>query len=397
VRSKGVRIADIRGAALTHIFYAFGRVDPDGRASLGNACLDIGACGDSVRAPEIGDPALAGQGAPPPGGCAEAQLHCLAVGGNFEQLRLLKQRHPQLKVLISLGGWGGSRWFSDAARNDRVRRRLVASTLDTFIRSYPDVFDGVDVDWEYPVGGGLRTNTSRPEDRHNYTLLLREYRRQLDALGRQRGRSYELSIAAAAGPSQLAHLEPAELAKVLDFINVMTYDYHSGDTVAHFNSPLHAITGDPVPLWNIEASLRGFLEAGVPPRQLVVGAPFYGRGYGGVAAANNGLLQRGTEAAAGEWQSVDYRVLVQRQPERNGFTRYWHPEAQVPWLYNPQTGVFVSYDDPQSIAAKARYVREQGLGGIMFWELGGDNGELLQAIQEGLGRTAGAPASAGIE
>jgi chitinase len=189
----------------------------------------------------------------------------------------------------------------------------------------------------------------------------------------------------------LRHLEPAELARVLDFINVMTYDYHSGDTIAHFNSPLRAISGDPVPLWNIEASLRGFLAAGVPAARLVVGAPFYGRGYGGVAPANGGLLQRGTEAAAGEWRSVDYRVLVQRQPEQHGFTRHWQPEAQVPWLYNPRTRVFLSYDDPQSIAAKAGYVREQGLGGIMFWELGGDNGELLQAIQDGLGQSAGAP------
>ena len=373
VRTKGLRIAEIRGNALTHLFYAFGQVEEDGRAALGSPCLDIGVCSDSARARQIG------------------------AGGNFEQLRLLKQHYPQLRVLISLGGWGGSRWFSDASRNGRARRRLVSSTLDVFIRPYPELFDGVDIDWEYPVGGGVSTNTARPQDRHNLTLLLEEYRRQLDALGRERGRTYELSIAAAAGPSQLAHLEPAALARVLDFINLMTYDYHSGDTIAHFNSPLRAVPDDPVPLWNIEATVRAFRDAGVPPRLLVVGAPFYGRGFGGVAPGNHGLLQRGTEAAAGEWRSADYRVLVERQPERNGFTRYWHADAQVPWLYNAQTGVFFSYDDPQSIAAKARYVREQGLGGIMFWELGGDNGELLQAIQDGLGRSAVTPDTQGIE
>jgi GH18 family chitinase len=365
-----LRIDDIRGEALTHICYAFGTVGQDGRAALGDPCRDTGQCGGAVS---------------PTG-----------AGGNFEQLRLLKQRYPHLKVLISLGGWGGSRWFSNAAASNRARRTLVSSTLDVFLRPYPDLFDGVDVDWEYPVGGGMPANTARPQDRHNYTLLLQEYRRQLDALGQERGRAYQLSIAAAAGPSQLPHLEPAELARVLDFINVMTYDYHSGDTIAHFNSPLRAITGDPVPLWNVEASIRGFLDAGVPPRRLVVGAPFYARGLGGVAPANNGLLQAGSDAAAGEWRAVDYRVLVERQPERHGFTRYWHAEAQVPWLYHRQTRTFVSYDDPQSISAKARYVREQGLGGIMFWELGGDNGELLQAIQDGLGRGEDA-AAAGIE
>ena len=367
-----LRIADIRGDALTHIFYAFGQVTEAGRAALGDPCRDTGACGDSARPPATG------------------------VGGNFEQLRLLKQRYPHLKVVISLGGWSGSRWFSHAAASRGARRQLASSTLDVFLRPYPDVFDGVDVDWEYPVGGGQPNNTARPHDRHNFTLLLQEYRRQLDALERERGRSYELSIAAAAGPAQLAHIEPAALARVLDFINVMTYDYHSGDTITHFNSPLRAIPADPVPLWNVEASIRGFLAAGVPPRQLVVGAPFYARGYGGVAAANGGLLQKGSEAAAGEWRGVDYRVLVERQPERNGFTRYWHADAQVPWLYHPQARVFVSYDDPQSIAAKARYVRGQGLGGMMFWELGGDDGSLLQAIQEGLGRTAAA-SGAGAE
>jgi hexosaminidase len=362
VRSKGLRIPEIPGDQLTHIFYAFGRVGADGRAALGDPCLDAGSC------------------------AAAAPQAAAASGGNFEQLRALKRRHAHLQILISLGGWTGSRYFSDAAATVAGRQRLVSSTLAVFLRPYPDLFDGVDVDWEFPVAGGLPENTAWPADRRNYTLLLEEYRRQLDALGAERGRRYELSIAASARPREIANLELDRLPQILDYINVMTYDYHSVAPLAHFNSPLRPVTDDPTPEMNIEATMRVFTDAGVPRHQLVVGAPFYGRGYGNVAPANHGLLQNGDHRAAQGWGTggIDYRVLRQKGPERNGFTRYWHPQAQVPWLYNPDTRVWISYDDPQSIAAKAAYVRQERFGGIMFWELGSDDGSLLRAIHDGL-------------
>jgi hexosaminidase len=363
VRTKGLRIRQISGNRLTHIMYAFGRVGADGRAALGDPCVDTGECGAAGRPAEI------------------------AEGGNFAQLQALKRSNPHLRVSISLGGWTGSRYFSDAAASAAARRRLVQSTLDVFLRPYPGVFDGVDIDWEFPVAGGMPENTTRPEDKRNLTLLLEEYRKQLDALGRERKRHYELSIAASARPHEIANLELNRLGSLLDFIMVMTYDYHSVDTIAHFNAPLRAVRGDPTPAMNVDASMRVFTDAGVPRYKLIVGAPFYGRGYGDVGADASGLLQRGNARGATEWGSggIDYRSLVQKEPERNGFTRYWHPEAQVPWLYNAQTRTWISYDDPESIAAKAAYVREQRFGGIMFWELGGDNGTLLRAIHQGLG------------
>jgi chitinase len=362
VRSKGLRITQIPGNELTHIFYAFGRVGADGLASLGDRCLDIGECGEGDRPPEVG------------------------AGGNFEQLSALKRSYGHLRMLVSLGGWGGSRYFSDAALTPESRERLVGSTIDVFLRPYPDLFDGIDVDWEYPVAGGAAGNIERPEDRENYTLLLEEYRRQLDALGAERGRRYELAIAAAAGPDRIADLELDRLPKILDFINVMTYDYHTGGRVAHFNSPLRAFAGDPAPLHNVEATMRIFTDAGVPRHQLVVGAPFYGRVYGSVESVGDGLLQPADPRGSPDWGggAIDYRVLAQRPPEQHGFTRHWHPDAQVPWLYNPATRVWISYDDPESIAAKAAFVRTDGFGGIMFWELGGDDGSLLRAVHEGL-------------
>lgn len=363
VRSKGLRIRDIPGNRLTHIFYAFGRVGADGLAALGDPCVDIGECG------------------------AEGRPAVIDEGGNFEQLRTLKRRYGHLKVLISLGGWTGSAHFSDAALTDEGRQRLVESTLDAFLRPYPGLFDGIDVDWEFPVAGGAPGNAERPEDRRNHTLLLEEYRRQLDALGRARGRRYELSIAASARPQEIAQLELDRLPGILDFINVMTYDYHAGATRTHFNAPLHAVTGDPTPRLNIDASMSIFTAAGVPRRQLVVGVPFYGRIYGDVAPVDAGLFQAGDHRAETDWgrTSIDYRVLAAREPERHGFTRHWHEEAQVPWLYNPAARVWISHDDKQSIAAKAEYVRTQQFGGIMFWELGGDDGTLLRAVNRGLG------------
>jgi chitinase len=363
VRTKGVRIAEIPADQLTHILYAFGHISEDGRAVLGDPCLDAGECGSEATA--------TGENA----------------GGNFAQLRALKQRYPHLQVLISIGGWGGSKYFSDVAATPEARRRYVQSSIDLFIHQWPGVFDGFDLDWEFPVSGGMPENRRRPEDRENYTLLLEEYRRQLQALGKRQNRKYWLSIAASAHAGELANLELDRLPAIVDWINVMTYDYHSTDTITHFNAPLYATTGDPTPMLNVSASMQALLDAGVPPPQLVIGVPFYGRGYGGVAPINHGLFQPGSREQAGEWgaEGIDYRVLMGKLPEAAGFQRFWHTEAQVPWLYNPASRIWISYDDPESVRRKAEYVRERGLGGIMFWELGGDDGSLLQAIHQGIG------------
>ncbi|HEX6132429.1 MAG TPA: family 20 glycosylhydrolase [Longimicrobiales bacterium] len=358
VRTKGTRIANIGADRLTHLFYAFGDVTEEGIAALGDPCLDTGIC----------EPGAAQPGARP--------------GGNFAALRSLEQRFPHLKLVISLGGWGGSRWFSDAAATPEARRRLVASTINVFLRSHPGLFDGIDIDWEFPVAGGLPENRYRPDDNRNFTLLMEEYRRQLDRLEQETGREYELAIAASARPHEVGNLQLPQLAAVLDFINVMTYDYLSGRNTTHFNAPLRAAAADPAPDFNTDASMQIFLDAGVPAHMLVVGAPFYARGLGNVAPENNGLFQQGDPAAAGDFQTIDWRALVRRRPADHGFRRYWNDEARVPWLYNPDTRVFISYDGPDGVRAKADYVRARGFGGIMFWELGGDDGTLLRTIHE---------------
>jgi chitinase len=359
VRSKGTRVEALPAERLTHLFYAFGRVTPEGLAALGDPCLDAGEC-----------PA----GTAPP-----------APGGNFAALRTLKARHPHLRMLVSFGGWGGSAHFSDAALSDASRRRFAASAIALYIGRWPGLFDGIDLDWEYPVAGGEARNVRRPEDRENYTRLLAELRRGLDSVTARDGRRYELSIAASANPSAVADLEVPRLAELLDFVGVMTYDYHTGGRMAHFNAPLFAAAGDPTPQATTDSSVRAFLAAGLPREKLLTGVPFFGKSYGSVPPANDGLFQPGG-AAPPEWRDADYRALVTRRPEAAGFTRHWSAEAQVPWLYDPARGVFITYEDSASIARKGDYVRERRLGGVIIWELGGDDGTLLRALSDRLWR-----------
>jgi chitinase len=359
VRSKGTRIAELPGDQLTDVIYAFARITADGRLALGDRCLDLGEC-----------TGRSGQGG-------------VDAGGNFAQLRILKERYPQLKLLMAVGGWTGSGRFSNVALTPESRRAFGESAIDVVIRQQPGLFDGIDIDWEYPVGGGLAANVTRPEDRQNFTLLLAELRRQLDARGARDDRRYLLTAATAAGPTHVANLELDRVAGIVDWINLMTYDYHAGSRIAHFNAPLYSPPGDPTPHLNVDASARLYREQGVPPRKIVVGVPFYGRSYGRVPSANRGLFQVAGGPAPREWGAgeLDYDALTRKRPEANGFRRFWDPDARVPWLYKESIGTWITYDDVQSIGQKADYVRARGLGGVMVWELGGDDdGTLVRTI-----------------
>jgi chitinase len=362
VQTKGTRIADLPGENLTHINYAFALISDDGRMVPRDPCIDVGDCaGDSSDRP-------------------------VSSGGNFAQLRALKTRHPHLKILVAVGGWTGSGKFSDIALTEESRRRFVSSGIETFMRRWPGLIDGFDIDWEYPTTGGLATNVRRPEDRRNFTLLLGELRQQLDAEGARDGKRYLLTAATAAGAWALRTMEVDSVTALLDWYNVMTYDYHSGSKTTHFNSPLHPAPNDATPALTIDSTVTIYQRAGIPPEKILVGIPFYGRGYSGVPAVDNGLFQPATGPAPQDWgaSGIDYARLMARKPTEQGFVRHWSAEAQVPWLFNAETGVWIGYEDPQSVRAKAAFARSQKLGGVMIWELGGDDGSLLAAIRAGL-------------
>ena len=356
VGTTGTVIANLPARKLTHIFYAFADIASDGSVTLGNRCVDVGACG---------------RGAPLPA----------RPRGNFGELARLKARFPHLRLTISVGGWGGSGRFSDAALTDAARRKFAVSAVDLFIRRWPGLFDGIDIDWEFPVQGGLKGNVERPADRENFTLLLADLRRELDAQGKKDNRHYELTIAASARPSEIANIELDRIVPLLDFIGVMTYDYHTGGSIAHFNAPLFAAANDPTPDLNVDASMRAFLRGGVPAAKLLIGVPFFARAYGGVPDVNAGLLQP-SKGPPRDWRESDgsWRRLSRTRLTDPRYTRHWEPSARVPWLYDAKAGTWISYDDPEAVRAKMNYVREHKLGGVIIWELIADDGRLIQAV-----------------
>ncbi|WGR93342.1 glycoside hydrolase family 18 protein [Bradyrhizobium sp. ISRA443] len=359
VRTGGPDIGMIPARELTHLMYAFGMVSADGLAELSDRCLDAGVCDGMV-----------------PSG---------PFGGNFAQLAELKRINPQLRILISLGGWSGSKYFSAAAATALSRTRFAQSVIEVFFRPYPGLFDGVDVDWEFPVSGGAPGNLARPEDRTNFTLLIAELRRKLAERSASERKELELTIAVSAAPDKIVHLEAAAVARLVDRINLMAYDYHAGSGLAAFNAPLFASARDPNPDLNVDSSVTALIRAGVLPAKVTLGVAFYGRAVAGVPPENGGLFQKGATASR-EWgggDGIDYRDLVARRPQQHGFRRYWSDEGQVPWLYNAEQRIWISYDDPFSIARKASYARSRALAGIMIWDLFADDGSLLAALRTG--------------
>jgi len=350
-------VASIPAGQLTHLNYAFANISDAGEIVLGDPWADA----------EMPDPQ----------DTTGAELQ-----GNHRQLLLLKQAFPHLKTLISVGGWSWSDRFSDVALTAESRTTFARSAVD-FVTRYG--FDGIDLDWEYPTGGGDPGNLERPEDPENFIRLLEELRAQLDARGAMDNRDYLLTIAAGAGRSAYQPLDWARIHPLLDWLNVMTYDMSGAwSRLTGFNAPLYDSQPQPPEGTSADTTLRDFIALGVPPEKLVLGVPFYGRGWAGVGPENNGLHQpfSGVPAGTREQGYYDYADLAANYVSEA--TRHWHETAQVPWLYDAETGVMISYDDPESLAGKARYVRENGLGGIMIWELSTDDGTLLAAIDEAL-------------
>lgn len=294
---------------------------------------------------------------------------------NLAILNQLKRSNPALKILVSVGGWTWSGGFSDAALTPQSRARFIASAVSLIERHH---LDGIDIDWEYPGQAG-NGNTFRPEDKRNYTLLLAELRQRLDREQTHLGRRLYTSIATGASTKFLEHTEMDKVQHYVDTINLMTYDFYVGGPSTGHDAPLFHNPSDPKHV-SADRSVTEYEQAGVSPRKIVLGVPFYGRSWGEVANKNHGLFQPGKAAKGVHFSYPDLPNLL-----ATGFVRYWDTEAAAPYLYNPHTHVFVTYEDPQSLAAKSRYVNEHRLAGVMFWEYFNDStGILLQAVHAGM-------------
>lgn len=294
----------------------------------------------------------------------------------LRELGALRRDNPRLQILLSIGGWGAGN-FSEAASTPAARRVFIDSAMELLVKHE---LDGLDIDWEYPTLAGPGISHS-PDDRRNFSLLLEELRTRLDAPGEKNGRRYLLTIAAADGRAA-SGLEIARIAKVLDWINLMGYDFYGSlsKTTGHHASLYRSASAEPDSRTAAQG-LDEFLRAGTPPDKLVLGVGFYGRHFDEVAPANNGLNQPyGSGGGYLSWRqiSTDYQ-------HRDGYVRHWDTRAQAPYLWNPKTRHFISYEDPQSLRAKTTLVREKGLGGIMYWEHGQDVDEqLLDVVVAGL-------------
>jgi chitinase len=374
-----VKNLDTSGAAaqLTHLNYAFANVSEQGR------CFESAAPGE-------GDPWADYQWPVP------AELSVDGVGdawgeplnGNFGQLLKLKQKHPHLKVLLSIGGWTWSTFFSNAALPEN-RAAFVESCLDIFIKgnlpildggsggpaSAAGVFDGFDLDWEWPNFEGEPGNVIRPEDKANFTALLAEFRKQLNALGKANHKQYELTAFLPANAATMdAGFEGKKIFRYLDFATVQGYDFHG---------TWESITNQQSALSELKGVVRNWLDRGAPRNKIVIGIPYYGRGWTGVEGGGDGLLQPAAGAAPATWEAgyEDYKVLAML-----GYPLYRDVREGHAWLFNGTT--FWTFDDPFVVLQKSLYVRQAGLGGAMVWSLDGDdaNATLTKTIHFGLGR-----------
>jgi chitinase len=352
---------------LTHLTYAFGGV-----SSTGCFIADTWADYLSPYLPTITGP------------------YTGPLYGNFAALQQLKQLHPNLKVLISLSGAAN---FSTAASTAAGRQAFVASCIDLFINgnlapgiSAAGVFDGIDIDWEFPT----------PADTQNVTSLMREFRAQLDALGATNHHHYLLTMFGPAGQQNFSNIELANVARTLDYYNVQGYDFHgTWETSTNHASPLFDDQQDPAASenFNINFTITSYLQAGVPARKLVLGIPLYGRGWTGVPNLHHGLYQTSTGPAS--FAPADFlqtpgveTYLTLSAATSQGYKSYFDRRRLAVWLYNSATQTFWSYDDPMTVQLKTIYADSLGLGGAYVWALKDDdaNATLIKTMAAGVTR-----------
>jgi len=370
-----------QAAHLTTINYAFGGIKDDG------TCTSLDPWADYQR------PVSAAESVD---GVADAPGQPLA--GNFNQLRKLKHLYPNLRVVLSLGGFTGSTLFSDVALTQASRQKFVASCLDLFVKgdlptgagAAAGVFDGIDVDWEWPVTPAAAGTHARPEDKRDLTLLLAEFRRQLADLGRQTHRRYLLTQFLPADPVKIrAGFEVPAIFHLLDWATVQGYDLHgTWERTTNHQSSLFSPPGDPSPeKFSVDLAIRTYLSMDAPARKLVLGVPVYERGWTGVPDVNHGLFQTSTAAdpaAPGTFENGvdDFKVVA----AKTGFQLFRDRRDGVAWLFDGST--FWTFDDPTALSEKMAYVRARHLGGAMAWSLDGDDAgaSLVKAVDAGLRR-----------
>ncbi|WP_246159104.1 glycosyl hydrolase family 18 protein [Catellatospora sichuanensis] len=340
---------------LTHINYAFGNVT-NGQCVIGDAYADYDRAYTAAESVDgVADTWDAG-----------------ALRGSFNQLRKLKRLYPNIKILWSFGGWTWSGGFTQAAQNPTAFANSCYNLVED--PRWADVFDGIDIDWEYPNACGLSCDSSGPLAFRNVSQALRN----------RFGSNYLVTAAITADGTNGGKIDATDYnaaAQYLNWYNVMTYDYFGafaaqGPTAPH--SPLTSYTGIPTPGFYSDAAIQKLKSKGVPSAKLLLGIGFYGRGWTGVSQAAPGGSATGAAPGTYEAGIEDYKVLKNTCPTTGTVAGTAYAKCGSNWW---------SYDTPSTIGGKMSYANNQGLGGGFFWELSGDttNGELITAMRNGLG------------
>jgi chitinase len=286
----------------------------------------------------------------------------------IKKLVELKKRNPTLKIILSLGGWGGCESCSPVFSTAAARKEFAQSVLK--LNQYFKT-DGIDLDWEYPAIEGHPGHPYQAADKQNFTALVRELRNAL-------GSRYEISFAAGGFQKFLDEsIEWKKVMVVVDRVNLMTYDLINGYSIeTGHHTALYSRTGQKE---STDNAVQYLIKLGIPRSKLVIGAAFYGRTWENVETGNNGLYK------PGKFKSfVDFKKLRNEVTAQNGYTLLWDDVAQAPYAYHASKRLFITYDDKRSIKLKTQYTLDQKLGGIMFWELTLDsrNDGLLDEIDK---------------
>ncbi|MFD9793824.1 glycoside hydrolase family 18 protein [Streptomyces sp. NPDC059070] len=351
-RNYHVKNIETSGSAarLTHINYAFGNVT-GGKCAIGDAYADYQKTYDAASSVD-----------------GTADKWDQPVAGSFNQLRELKKKHPGLKVLWSFGGWTWSGGFAEAAKNPAAFANSCYSLVED--PRWADVFDGIDIDWEYPNACGLSCDTSGRAAFKNLMAALRAKFGSADLV------TAAITADASAG-GKIEQADYAGAAQYVDWYNPMTYDFFGawaaqGPTAPH--SPLTSYSGIPTQGFHTDAAVQKLKGLGIPASKLLLGIGFYGRGWTGVTQKAPGGTATGPAAGTYEQGIDDYKVLKTKCPANGTVAGTAYAYCGNNWW---------SYDTPATIAGKMAYKNSQGLGGTFFWELSGDTagGELIKSIK----------------
>ncbi|MCF7353475.1 glycoside hydrolase family 18 protein [Vibrio sp. CK2-1] len=321
--------------------------------------------------------------------------------GHFSQLAQLKANHPNLKILPSFGGWTMSEPFHEMAKNKKAIDQFSRTAVE-LIAQY-DFFDGIDLDWEYPGGGGLTTSPWNPDtkltdeqkalEKEAFTYLVKTMRADLDALEEKTKREYELSMAVGVGP-KTTQIDFQNAEQYLTNMFAMTYDFLGGwgQQTGHLTN-LHATERS---WWGMGADvfIQQMIDQGIPPEKLVIGATFFGRGWEGTKDFDGKLpsstltSEKGAAFGTTEPGFFMYWDLMKNYTSKQGYVQGYDKAAQAPYLWNPEKQVFISYDNPESIKAKAEWAKANNLAGIFSWDLSGDtkDHDLVNAMADGMNK-----------